>query len=106
MRRIGLSARAYRQMYGQRPRREGHRPRGVEPAAAAADLALRQAIRTWLREHYPDTPPPYGGGWLYAPSGFRCPDCSTRLLVVSVPGIYVPGLAYCGSCPQVLVARS
>lgn len=84
----------------------GYRPRGIDTAARQADLQLRQAVRRWLREHYPDTPPPFGGGWLYAPSGFRCPDCSTRLLLVSIPGVHVPQLAYCGSCPQALVATS
>jgi len=93
-------------MYGHRPARQGHKPRGVDPDTATADLALRRAVRAWLHEHHPDTPPPFGGGWLYTPSGFRCPDCSTRLLVVSVPGVYEPGLCYCGTCCQALVART
>lgn len=82
----------------------GYKPRGVNPETAALDLALRQTVRAWLKEHYPDTPPPFGGGWVYAPSGWRCPDCSMRLLVVHVPGVYVPGLCFCAMCVMALVA--
>ena len=89
-------------MYRHRPDRQGHKPRGVGHDTRTADLRRRQSIREWLRLFYPDIPPPFGGDWIFAPSGFSCPHCDTKLEIVAITGVHIPGLTYCATCDQTM----
>jgi hypothetical protein len=77
-----------------------HKPKGVSAEDLAADHAMRKAIRSALRENYPEFPRPSGVDWLVAPAPAQCPDCDEWLFLVRVPGCEFVQLAYCLDCDE------
>lgn len=83
-----------------------HKPRGWSDEERALDLALRQAVRGYIRHMLPNHPRSAGAGWLYVTIENRCPGCDEQLMAVSVPRLHLPGLCYCPTCDLVVIDRT